>query len=443
MDTIFAPITSISNSSVAIIRISGDKSLKCLEILGLKSKPIKRQATLCNLYDFENKDKIDQVIITYFPAPHSFTGEDVVEINSHASIYIINKILQILSKIEGVRLANAGEFSKRAFYNNKMDLVQAQGISDLIRSETKEQHRQAMRQMDGDLSRVYEEWRVEFIKIMAHLEAFIDFPDEDLPQDLIADIEDKINHLKLEIKDYLKNFSAGLKIKNGISLAIIGGVNAGKSSLINYLSKDDIAIVSNIAGTTRDIVNNELEIAGIKVIISDTAGIRKSDNIIEKEGIKRSIKKAHEADIKILMIDASKIINFDQSNLDLIDEDSLIIINKVDLVKNLKIPNFLAKYQPILISIKDKINLDKIDKKLENLVRKISIPTSAPIINNIRYKKALENILYYLDNFSLKKEIELASEDIRICVNELGKITGKVNVDDILDVIFSQFCIGK
>ena len=442
MDTIFAPITAISNSAIGVIRISGSQSLQALKYLGVKKELEDRKAILSQIFDPNSKEIIDQVLLTYFKAPNSFTGQDIIEISIHSSIYILQQLLDILNQIEGLRPAEAGEFSKIAVLNGKMDLIQAEAIADLINSETKEQHRQATRQMNGDLSRIYEKWRLDLISIMANLEAFIDFPDEDLPVDLVDDLENKVNILKLEIISHLDDNQAGQKIRNGLSLAIIGGVNAGKSSLINYLAKSDVAIVTDIAGTTRDVVEIHLEIAGLKVIIADTAGIRQTNDLVEKEGVKRSLKKANEADLKILVIDGSKLDEFDQDKLKLIDEDSLVIINKIDL-KNPKIPQYLTKFKPILVSIKQKINLETLINQLENKVQKISQPALNPLITRVRYRNALNAAADYLENFSLKKEVELASEDLRIAIREIGKITGRVEVDDILDSIFSNFCIGK
>ncbi len=442
MTTIFAPITAISSSAVAIIRISGPKCLESLKYLGVKQKLQDRKATLCKIFDPKSKDEIDQALITYFKSPNSFTGQDVVEINIHGSTYIIEKIMTILGEINDVRLANPGEFSKIAFFNGKMDLIQAEAISDLINSETKEQHRQATRQMNGDLSQIYDKWRSDLIAIMANLEAFIDFPDEDLPKNIIDDLENKVNILKLEILSHLDDNKAGLKIRNGLSLAIIGQVNAGKSSLINYLTKSDAAIVTDIAGTTRDIVEVHLEIAGLKVIIADTAGIRETSDLVEKEGIKRSLKKANESDLKILVIDGNNFADFKQDNLKLLDNDSLIVINKADL-KDIKIPLYLEKFKPIIVSITKKINLDQLIKELEKKVKKMALPSSNPLITRARYKESLELAINNLEEFSLTKDIELASEDLRMAIYDIGKITGRVDIDDILDVIFSGFCIGK
>jgi len=378
-------------------------------------------------------------LVIFFPNPNSFTGEDVAEISLHSSPYIIKTIIKLLGEVENVRLAEPGEFSKTAFLNGKMDLVEAEAIADLISAETEEQHRQAINQMQGHLSEIYENWRGELINITAHLEAYIDFPDQDLPEDIISDLESRIADLIGEIKSHLNDNHRGEKIRSGLSLAIIGAPNVGKSSLINYLAKSEVAIVSEIAGTTRDIIQTHLSIAGIPVIISDTAGIRETENEIEKEGIKRALSKAKSSDLKILILDVN---NLEDFNADLIDENSLVIINKID-IKNISLNDKLKKYHPILISLKEKINLENFFDSLEKMVRKIASPGMTPLITRARYREALNETLENLSEFSMKKDIELAAEDLRLAIRSIGKITGQVSVENILDVIFAGFCIGK
>jgi tRNA modification GTPase len=435
METIFAPITATINSPIIVIRISGTKAKICLDHLGIKKNLVNRQATLCNIIDIKNEEIIDQSLITFFNNPNSFTGEDVVEIAIHGSIYIIQKITDLLLELKNVRLAEPGEFSKRAFMNNRIDLVQAEAIVDLIESQTKIQHQQALKQFRGDLGRIYNNWRSELISIAANLEAFIDFPDEDLPTKIIDDLEFRVFNLIKEIKEHLNDSGVGEKIRKGLSLTIIGAPNAGKSSLINYLAKSDVAIVSKIAGTTRDIINVHLNICGVAVIISDTAGIRKTNNSIEKEGVSRALKKAQEADLKILIIDAGNP-KIDQY---LIDKNTLIIVNKIDLNGDLEL-----KINHIAISIKNKINLKQLLKKLEERVKNlVTYSDNSPPITRARYRYSLNNAIENLSQFSLNKNIEFAAEDLRLAIREIGKITGKIEVDDILGVIFSSFCVGK
>lgn len=441
MHTIFAPITANAKSAVLIIRISGPQTKKCLNYLGIKKELLPRQATFAKIIDPKNQEIIDWALITFFNQPHSFTGEDVAEIALHNSIYIIKKITELLLEFDDVKIAEAGEFSKRAFLNNKIDLLQAEAIVDLINSETKAQHHQALQQMHGDLGKIYEDWRTRLIKITANIEAYIDFPDEDLPQDIIADLEDRVKSLIAEIKEHLNDNKRGEKIREGLQLAIIGPPNVGKSSLINYLAKSDVAIVSEFAGTTRDVVSTHLTIADVPVVISDTAGIRVTEDVIEKEGIKRALEKAKTADLKILLLDVSDTKDFPKDFPgDLIDENTIVVINKIDL-KNIPSPNINSS--AILISLKEKINLEELLNQLAKKVKNLTPSSNQSPITRARYRKALEWSVENLSQFNLNKNIELAAEDLRLAIREIGAITGKVNVDDILDVIFSGFCIGK
>ncbi len=432
MDTIFAPITANAKSAIIVLRISGNKVKDCLGYLGVKKNLINRQATLQNLLD-KNGEIIDQALITFFANPHSFTGEDVAEIAIHGSIYITKKITDALLELENVRLAEPGEFSKRAFLNGKMDLVQAEAVVDLIEAETATQHQQALRQLQGELGEIYDSWRGELIKITANIEAFIDFPDEDLPKNIVDDLESRVANLVVQIKEHLNDNNRGEKIRQGLSLAIIGAPNVGKSSLINYLAQSEVAIVSEIAGTTRDVVNVHLNIGGVAVIISDTAGIRQTEDLIEKEGIKRALQKAADADLKILLVDTK---NPEITN-DLLDEKTLLVVNKIDLNSDLQLKD------AILISIKQRINLEGLLKELTLRVKNLSCPNGSAPITRARYRQSLNIVVDNLSQFSLQKNIEFAAEDLRLAIREIGKITGKIEVDDILDVIFSGFCIGK
>jgi tRNA modification GTPase len=450
MTTIFAPITSSIKSGVTLIRISGPQTINCLDLLGFKGTPTHQKVSFQKIIDPQNGHLLDECLITFFQAPQSFTGEDVAEISIHASSFIAKRIFQILSEQKNVRFAEAGEFSKRAFLNGKFDLTQAEAIPDLIAAETAIQHRQALEQLSGKLGEIYENWREKIISILAQIEALIDFPDEDLPADLARRIEAEVTGLRAEISSHLNDNKIGQKIKNGLSLAIIGAPNSGKSSLINFLAQSEIAIVSNIPGTTRDIVETHLEIGGIPVKIADTAGIRDTEDLIEKEGIKRALNKAKSADLKILMISAEKIDDEIKTFLaeDLVDNNTLIIINKIDLTPNFSLDKFVTKNLPIMtISITRQINLDKLIAKLESKILEL-LPdfnslSNTSLITQERYRTSLTSAVENLRNFSLTKNIELAGEDLRLATREIGKITGKIDIENIFDVIFSRFCIGK
>ncbi len=441
MTTIFAPITAPSKAGISVIRLSGSKVRECLEILDVKKIPSANQVKFCKIFDPKTAQLIDETVIAFFAAPNSFTGEDVAEISLHASPFIVKKVIRILSEIENVRMAQPGEFSKIAFLNNKIDLVQAEAIPDLIAAETKAQHKQALRQLQGELGEIYENWRFQIIEISALTESCIDFPDDDLPQNIVDELSQKLRALKKEIASHINDQKRGQKIKDGLSLAIIGAPNVGKSSLLNFLAKSEVAIVSDIAGTTRDVIEIHLEIAGVAVKIADTAGLRISEDKIEQEGIRRAHKKAADADIKILVIDATN----PQNHHDLIDENTIMLVNKIDLpsARHLEQSEGYPFADAIKISITKNQNVDLLIKTLEEKVLEILPQQSSPLITQERYRKSLIDALYYLENFSLDKNIELAAEDLRLAALEISKITGRINVDDILDVIFSKFCIGK
>ena len=434
MPTIFAPITSPIRAGISIIRISGSEVLQCLKTLGFIGAPTHQKISFQKICDPKTSEIIDEVLVSFFKSPKSFTGEDVAEISVHASPFIVKKVLEILSEVKNCRFAEAGEFSKRAFLNGKLDLVQAEAIPDLIAAETAAQHRQALQQLDGKLGEVYENWRFRLIEISAMIEAAIDFPDEDLPKNIIDGVESDVKNLCEEIRTHLDDKKIGQKIKTGLSLAIIGAPNVGKSSLINFLAQSEVAIVSEIAGTTRDVVEAHLSIAGVPVKISDTAGLRETSDEVEKEGIRRALNKAASADIKIFLLDATNPILREN----LIDQNTILVANKIDLKT---IPDY--KFPVTKISLTKKIGLDLLIKNLEEKILEIVPNHAAPVITQERYRVALKNSVEHLKNFSMQKNIELSSEDLRMTAREIGKITGKVGVENILDVIFSRFCIGK
>lgn len=430
METIFGLASGLGRSGVAVVRISGKAATKALETLGVKT-PAPRVAELRTL-KFKN-EAIDRALILYFNSPNSFTGEDVVELHLHGSRAVVKKIFEVLSSIPNIRLAEAGEFSRRAFLNNKMDLTEAEGLADLIDAETTAQARQAMRQMEGELGRLYEKWRVGVIKNLANIEAYIDFPDEDLPASLKKEIADGINNFRSEIAGHMNDNHRGEKIREGIYVVILGAPNVGKSSLLNYLAKRDAAIVSDIAGTTRDVIEVNLEIAGLPVTLADTAGLRESADVIESEGVKRALARAERSDLKILMLDSAD----KNPDVSLADENTIIVLNKVDVTPQ------QVRGDDIGVSITKNIGLDELMKVLEEKLAAKFRQTEAPLITRARHREALNAALDCLNDISFEKPIELIAEDLRHAAFSIGRITGRIDVEDILDEIFSSFCIGK
>ncbi|MFV0251343.1 MAG: tRNA uridine-5-carboxymethylaminomethyl(34) synthesis GTPase MnmE [Rickettsia aeschlimannii] len=445
METIFAQSSAFGKAGVAVFRISGPKSLEVLQLLTGRKDFKSRLMYYQQITVPETKELIDNVMVVYFKSPGSFTGEDVVEIHTHGSKAISIMLTNTLLNIAGIRLAEAGEFTKRAFLNNKFDLTAAEGIADLINAETIMQHKQAIRQASGKLEELYNNWRSQLLKIISLLEAYIDFPDEDIPDTVLNEVTNTHTILVNTISEYLNDNRKGELLRSGLKLAIIGPPNVGKSSLLNFLMQRDIAIVSNIAGTTRDIIEGHLDIGGYPIILQDTAGIgEESSDIIEQEGIKRAINSAKTADIKIIMFDAEKLdssINGDIINL--IDENTITIINKIDLIKASKIFSIENKYKCLRVSVKNNIALSSILKNIENIAENMAGFTETPYITNQRHRNYLQQALSHLTAFSLDNDLVLATEDIRMTARCIGAIMGVINVEEILGEIFKNFCIGK
>lgn len=442
-NTIYALSTVFGKSGVAVIRVSGKDVLniisKLTDIDINKIKP--RYAYFSNIRDIKTNNILDKSLVIYFKSPHSFTGEDVVEFQCHGSKAVLNSVLNNLSMFDNVRLATPGEFSKRAFYNNKMDLTEADALADLIDAETSEQQKYAIRQMEGNLKNLYSGWRENLVRILSYIEAFIDFPEEDIPENLYNEILNTVFKTKKDIEKHLTNNNINERLKNGFRVVITGAANAGKSSLINTLVKRNAVIVSDIAGTTRDAIDINLDIDGYPIIITDTAGIRDTNNPIEKQGIDIALQKTQEADVVFAIYDAcAKDCNF---NLDGIDTNKIIYIaNKSDKISD-KEKELIQNKNHILISAKYNEGIDILVSKLLDKIKDNFSSSSNFLITRIRYRKSLEKCVEYLNDFSLDKEIELSAEDIRLACRSIGEITGHVKVDEILDNIFSSFCIGK
>ena len=441
--TIFALSSGPGISGVAVIRISGLKTKEILEKIAIGPFPEPRVASLKKIIEIQTKDLIDEGILIWFPGPKSYTGEDMAEIHIHGSRAVIQSILDNISKIEGCRLAEPGEFTKRAFQNEKINLLKAESIGDLIASETEIQRKQALKIMSGKSSEKFDSWRKILLKILSNLEAKIDFPDEDFPSNILNNIKKDSQKVKLEIKKVLNDSKVGERVREGFKIAIIGPTNAGKSSLLNYFSKREVAIVSEIAGTTRDIIEVHLNIDGFPVIMSDTAGIRNSKDEIEKKGIKLAFKRAEDADLNILVFEP-KSVDFTGFLSDLNIEKSIFVINKSDLGK-IKGKD-LNKYKPILISIKDETNIEKLIDKIKKILTNKFVSAEDTLITRERHRQHLEQCIFHLDEFSKKEkdsDFDKATEDIRLATRHLGMLVGKVDVEEILGSIFNDFCIGK
>tara|TARA_Y100000590_G_scaffold312585_1_gene353267 strand:+ start:1383 stop:2714 length:1332 start_codon:yes stop_codon:yes gene_type:complete len=442
--TIYALSSGPGISGVAVIRISGLETKNIIEKLTTDSIPKPRIATLKKINKINENELIDEGIIIWFPAPHSYTGEDMAELHVHGSTSVIKAIQDEISKIENCRLAEPGEFTKIAFLNGKINLLKAESIADLISSETEIQRQQAIKIMSGKSSDKFNSLREKLIKILAHIEAKIDFPDEDLPKDILRNIKKSSQEVKFEIKKILDDQKVGERIREGFKIAIVGPTNAGKSSLLNYLSRREVAIVSEIAGTTRDVIETHLNIDGLPVVVSDTAGIRKSKDEIEKKGIKLALKKAENADLSIVVIEP-KSVDFASFLKDLLSVKSLLVVNKSDLGID-KIENEFNKYKPIYISLKNEKNIDQLLSAIKDKLKNQFINSENILITRERHRQHLEQCILHLENFKNKNEtgdFDKAAEDIRLATRHLGMILGKIDVEEILGSIFNDFCIGK
>ena len=442
--TIYALSSGPGISGVAIIRISGKGASKAITLLTGKPLPAPRFASLRKISNTNTSELIDEGLIIWFPGPESYTGEDMAEIHVHGGKAIVLALQNELSKLENFRLAEPGEFTKIAFQNGKINLLKAESISDLISAETEIQRLQAVKIMEGKSAEKFDDLREKLLKILSFVEAKIDFPEEDLPDENIKQIKKDTTEVLNKIKKILDDQKVGEIIREGFKIAIIGPTNAGKSSLLNNLSNRDVAIVSEIAGTTRDVIETHLNIDGYPVIISDTAGIRNSKDEIEKKGIKLSLDRAEKADLKLVVVDA-KSIDFSGFLNDLLKDNAILVINKSDLI-NGELDLKVNKLDHVLISLKENKNLDKLISKIKNKLKTKFIINDDILITRERHRQHLVHCLDNLKNFlekNDKKDFDKAAEDLRLATRHLGMIVGKVDVEEILGSIFNDFCIGK
>ena len=442
--TIYALSTGPGVSGVAIVRISGPEASNAIKLLTKKDLPSPRIATLRKINNINTSELIDEGIIIWFPGPESYTGEDMAEVHVHGGKAIVLALQNELSKIENFRLAEPGEFTKIAFQNGKINLLKAESIGDLISAETEMQRLQAVKIMEGKSAEKFNDLREKLLKILSFIEAKIDFPEEGLPDENIKQIKKDTTEVLNKIKKILDDQKIGEIIREGFKIAIVGPTNAGKSSLLNNLSNRDVAIVSEIAGTTRDVIETHLNIDGYPVIISDTAGIRNSKDEIEKKGIKLSLDRAEKADLKLVVVDA-KSIDFRGFLNDLLKDNAILVINKSDLINGELDPE-VNKLDHVLISLKENINLDKLILMIKKKLKTKIIINNDILITRERHRQHLVHCLDNLKNFlekNDKKDFDKAAEDLRLATRNLGMIVGKVDVEEILGSIFNDFCIGK
>ena len=432
--TIYAISTAPGTAGLAVIRMSGPRALEALNAIVRNKEFIHSKFTKCKFYHPVNHKHLDSGLAVYFKSPKSFTGEDVVELHIHGGYANTSIILSALASIKYLRIANQGEFTKRAFINNKIDLTGIEALGDLINSQTEQQHEQALFHMGGSLSKLYLNWRKKLIELTALIEVELDFADEDLPDNISNNLHNKIDLIIAEMESHLGESNKGEILRNGFKIAIIGEPNVGKSSLINLLAKRDVAIVSEIAGTTRDAIEVNLNIAGFPVVIVDTAGLRESNDKIENLGINIALTKIEESNAVIEVFTDPKKIVSKYNYIPVLNKIDLIDINKKDLG------------QAIPISVLNNSGIDLLINKIEQIIKNYFPSTSETIPTHIRYKLGVTKIIQSLNNakdVNLLESPELIVEELRSGIYEIGRLTGTVDVEEYLEVIFKEFCIGK
>lgn len=444
--TIYALSTPPGVSGIAIIRLSGTNALRIAKnFVGTIDKP--RMAILKNIVDSKHKI-IDEGIVIWYPKGQSYTGDDLVEFHIHGSKAVINKFLNELSLRSDCQLAQPGEFTKQAFLNNKINLYEAESIADLLNAETEGQRVQALRLKNS--SPLFMKWREQILDVRSKCEAAIDFSEEDLPPSILEGNNEKISKINSEIQTMLNDAKVGEIMREGFKIAIFGPPNSGKSSFLNLLAKRQAAIVSELKGTTRDVIEVHFQIKNFPVILSDTAGIRHTKNKIEKIGIGLALKQIKNSNLNILILDGTTK-NISQDIKKLIDKKTLIIINKQDkknfnggfVIKNLKNFSFIGVYQ---ISTVTKFGYKKLIQDLENIVNSLYVNQSDTLISRSRHRNLLEKTSKHLNNYlkiSQSNDVEKVAEELRIASNYLGEIVGFIGVEEVLGRIFKDFCIGK
>ncbi len=442
-DTIFALASAPGKSAVAMVRISGGAAGDALCRLTDAPLPPPRQAELRRLAEPESGEQIDRALVLWFPGPASYTGEDVAEFHVHGGRAVIAAMLAALGAMKGLRPAEAGEFSRRAFEHGKLDLTAAEGIADLVDAETEIQRRQALRQSGGALGELYEEWRRRLLKIRALIELSIDFSDQELPNGVLDPVAPEVRAIAGEITLHLGDGGWGERLREGVQVAILGPVNAGKSSLLNCLAGRDAAIVSTEEGTTRDIIEVRLDLGGWPLTVADTAGLRVATSEVEAEGVRRARARAAGADLKIVILDGARWPNGAEEAEDLADSEALTVLNKCDLLSDKAIEVCIGGKPALKISCKTGEGLDCLLERIKDFLDARYSPSASPVLTRARHRHALEKCLESLQRYDIDAGQELAAEELRLAADSLGRITGRIDIDHVLDIIFKDFCIGK
>jgi len=443
--TIYALSSGRGRAGIAIIRLSGAAAWATAMRM-TDRPPVDRRAVHCAVRDPQTGEQLDDALCLAFRGPRSFTGEDIVEFHLHGGLAVVQGVLDVLSKEPALRMAEPGEFTRRAFENGRMDLTAAESIADLIDAETTAQRRQALRQGGGGLAALCDDWRDRLVTALAHWEAAIDFSDEELPPDLEQHTERVVSALREEISQHLADQGTGERLRDGFQVAIIGPPNAGKSSLLNALAARDVAIVTETPGTTRDVLEVHLDLGGYPVIAADTAGLRQSDDAIEQEGVRRAEERASAADLRLAVFDATAWPGQWDGFGEYLDSHAIVAVNKIDLAA----PDLdlgPANVDCLGFSVKTGAGVEALIEAVRVRAAAGFSMSAAPVITRARHRDAFtacaEGLSGFLGRTDRLAHPEIAGEDLRLAARAIGRVTGRVDVEDLLDVIFSEFCIGK
>ena len=450
-DTIFALSSGGLPSGVAVIRLSGPDARFALETIAGEC-PAPRQAVLRRLRDPKTATSIDEALVLWFPGPKSFTGEDIVELQCHGGRAVVSAVLQVLSAIDGCRPAEPGEFTRRAFDNDRMDLLQAEGLADLITAETEAQRRQALTQMEGALGSIYEGWRDRLIRARALIEAEFDFADEeDVPSGVSDAIWSDVEYLNDEMQRHLDDGHRGERLRSGLQVALIGRPNAGKSSLLNGLARRDVAIVTEEAGTTRDVIEVHLDLDGYPLTIADTAGLRETDGIVEREGIRRGLDRARKADLVLALSEPMDPMSLQEIEDIGLDAETVVwrIDTKSDLIPHDEVRRYEGSVDEedckrLSVTVRTRDGLSDLLQALQSHAVDVFGRQTEPVATRARHRRHLIEAVAALQRAVCPEQaLELRAEDLRSAGESLGRLSGRIDVEDMLDVIFREFCIGK
>ena len=439
-ETIAALATAPGRAGIAVLRLSGPAALEAIRILAGRLPPARRLSRAL-LRDPSTGEALDDALVVGFPGPRSFTGEDMAEFHLHGGRAVVAGVLSAALAIPGVRPADPGEFTRRAYLNDRVDLTAAEAVLDLVDAETEAQRRQALRQAGGALEAVTERWRAELLAARVQLEAWIDFPDEDLPDSVIDGVLSRLDSLRLDLDRHLASSGRAERLREGLRMAIVGPPNAGKSSLLNWLSQREVAIVSETAGTTRDVLEVHLDIGGYPATVADTAGLRETLDVVEAEGVRRALARAEDADLRLVVVDWSAGADQRQAVVPWLGDDAIAIANKVDQTPEPVSDPWIG------VSAKTGTGLPLLLARLAAELENRLGGSEATALTRARHRHAaretLEAVERAIQHLQRAAPLELSAEDLRVAAHALGRITGKVDIEELLDAIFREFCLGK